>query len=166
MKNKCSSPKKVIIRRGPRLFKCDKCNAKYHSELQLTIHHQNMHAADNVEEENDDQLTIDIIKARNLSLLDVFRMHAPAKDNYYQCKVCSKYLANKTFLDHLRIHTGDFIKFCKICNKGFNTLPNYYLHMNRHKNNTTIGHVGRPKAIPGQVFTCVRCKREYKTVSI
>lgn len=167
MKRKCSAPKTNIIRRGPRRFKCSKCPAKYNSELQLAVHYHNEHIEDDDGAEDDTQeVTQEMIRDKNLSLLEVFRMHTPSK-GYYQCKVCSKYLTMKTFVDHLRLHTGDFLKYCKICNRGFNSSANYSIHMNRHKNNTNVlNHLGRPKTIPGQIFTCIRCKREYKTVKL
>lgn len=79
-------------------------------------------------------LTEEIIKANNFSLRQLYRSHMPVSENIV-CKVCGKSITKKLgFIDHLKMHTGDYIGHCRYCGRGV-TRPN---HLKTHENRCAI----------------------------
>lgn len=72
-----------------------------------------------VEDIGDISLTEEIIRENKYTLRQVFESHKFNKENMFQCKVCKKCVTTKkSFIAHLRKHTGDFIGHCRYCGRG------------------------------------------------
>lgn len=61
-------------------------------------------------------------------------------ENSEKCQICNKSLSKHSIRSHMKIHTGNNIYNCFICNKNFSTKWNLKQHKYVHQNRSTKPH--------------------------
>lgn len=168
IKNNNNKTKFVKIKKENSSKSCQFCGLIFKRLFYLEAHlrkfHENQIDVPKLDDENDIKLTEESIRERGLTINDLYRMHKVIND-MFKCKVCHKHVGVLTFMDHLRFHTGDYVAFCKMCNRGFNTKLGYQLHMKKHigSKNGPIKR-GRQKVNPADYVNCDICRQTFKGV--
>lgn len=104
-------------------------------------------------------LTNAIIKENNYTLQQVFESHTKV-DGIYTCKVCGKLLRSRvTFIVHLRNHTGDWVAYCKPCERGFTRIHSYQMHQKQHNEQTVLN-----VKMESTNWKCEICRYSFKSV--
>lgn len=145
---------------------CKFCGLNFKRQFTLETHLRKFHEnqIDLPKFDTDTKLSEDVIREMGLALNDLHSMHT-AINGIFKCLVCYKHVSVVNFMDHLRFHTGDYVAYCKMCNKGFNRKVGYQMHMKKHMGamNGPIKR-GRRKCKPSDYVTCERCKHVFKGV--